>query len=218
MKECKSCNIKFNIQEELCPLCQNKLVGDCNKTIFPTNTIFRVHSLLLKILLFISVITTVISFSIEMYLSNKICISIILSGALLTNYIVVYYILKNKQNILELIGKNGLLIDILLILWFLYTKETIITNYIIPIVCLLELLFNSILFIILRKNYVTNYFKLIILNILLLLIPILLILLNWTTNDVLSYICFIFALILLLGMLIFYHDELKEEIEKIFNV
>ena len=218
MKECKSCNIKFSTNEELCPLCQNKLVGSCKETVFPTITIFKAKSLLLKILLFASLTIIILSSFIEIYITNQLCVTMFITGGLLSNYAVISYILKNRQNVLELIGKNGLFTVTLLICWYFYTKQTVLTNYVIPIICLSELAFNSIIFIILRKNYLVNYFKIIILNLILLLIPILLITLGFTTHNLLSYICFALALIVLSGMLIFYFEQVKEELKKIFNV
>ncbi len=218
MKKCRECNIYFHTKEELCPLCQNKLVGNCKEKIFPTITIFREKSLLLKILLFTSLSIIILSTFIELYISNKLCVTIFITGGLLSNYAVIFYILKNRQNVLELIGKNGLFLVTLLILWYLYTKQSVITNYVIPIICLLELGFNSIVFIILRKSYLVNYFKLIILNLILLLIPIILIILGLTTHNLLSYICFALALIVLSGIFIFYFEQVKEELKKIFNV
>ena len=136
--------------------------------------------MLLKLLLFFTLTVMIVSTSLELYLVNRIYISIFVIGGMITNYIIMYYIAKNRRNVLELLGKNGLVFVFLLICWYLYTRQTILTNYIIPGICLLELLFNSVTFIVLRRNYLMNYFKLMVLNMLLLLIPIILVLMSFS--------------------------------------
>ena len=218
MKNCVSCNIDFNTNEEICPLCQNKLTGVSKEKIFPTNIRLKTQSLILKWLLFISVTISIIVAFIEVYTSQKLWYSLFVMGGLVTNYIIIYYILKYKENILKLFGKYGLVVIVLSLIWYVATKNTFITNFIIPIFCILELLFNVITFIVLKTNYLVKYLNLILLNLLLMLVPVFLILFECTTFDILSYICFIFALIVFMGLVIFYFDEIKTELKKIFDV
>ena len=117
-----------------------------------------------------------------------------------------------------MLGKYGLLIIVLLILWYILTKSKIITNYIIPSVCLLELLINLIIGIILRKNYLVKYSEQILLNIMLLFVPTLLVKLNLTTNNILAHICTICSIITILYFLIFFFEDIKYELKKIFNL
>jgi len=218
MKKCASCNIDFNINENFCPLCQNKLVGNKDSQVFPSNIRLKTNTLILKWLLFISVTISIIVTFIEVYTSQKIWYSLFVIGGLFTNYIVIYYILKFKQDILKLFGKYGLILIILSLIWYIGTKNTFITNFIIPILCILELLFNLITFIVLRRNYIVNYLNLSLLNLLLVVVPIMLIIFKCTTFDILSYICIISALVVLMGLVIFYFDEIKMELKKIFNI
>ena len=55
-------------------------------------------------------------------------------------------------------------------------------------------------------------------NIFLCLVPFLLVKLNFTTNALLSYICSLCSVITCLGLLIFYYEDIKEELLKIFNI
>lgn len=218
MKKCTNCNIKFNIEEQYCPLCQNKLLGKCTEKVFPSNVRLKTNVFILKLLFFVSLVLIIISGFIELYVSGKIYYSLFIIGGLLTNYIIVYYILKNKENVLNLFGKYGLILIILSFIWYVATKNVIITNYIIPFFSIFELIFNVVSFIILKNNYIVNYLKLILLNILLLILPVILLLFKCTTYNLLSYICFLFALIILVGLIIFYFDEIKMEFKKIFNI
>lgn len=218
MKKCNSCNIKFNTKYRFCPLCQNRLIGNQYDDVFPTNRRLKVNALLMKYILFISLVIVIISCFIELYIYQKINYSHIIAGILMTNYIIIHFTLKNRKNVLSLLGKYGFLLIVISLLWYFWIRSTIIVNYVIPGICICELLFNMTTFIILKSKYVVNYFSIILLNIVILVLPVVLIMLNLTTNNLLSYICFILALIILLWLIIFYYEDIKEELEKFFNL
>lgn len=203
MKTCKHCHIQFVTTEEICPLCQNGLSGKSD-SVFPSNVRYKTGSFLLKLLLFLSIVVVLLTGFIEFLVREQFYYSWFVFGGLLTNYIVIYFTLKNKQNVLGLFLEYGFIFVILSFLWYLGTGYRVIPNFIIPSICIFELLFNSITFIILKNNYIVNYFSLVLLNLLLLLFPALLLLFRVITFPLLSYICFCFALILLIGLFIFY--------------
>lgn len=218
MKKCSSCNIEFNIKDNICPLCQNTLSGECNDLNFPNNVWFKTNSLILKILLFISITIILIFGFIELLVFKRLRYSIYVGLGLFTNFIIIYHILKNYKNIYRMFGKYGLIIILLLLLWYMVIRTPIITNYIIPSVCIFELLFNIVVGIVLRRNYIVKYSSQILMNIFLLFLPIVLVWFNLTTNNVLSYICSLLSIISIIGLLIFFFDDIKDELEKIFNI
>ena len=144
MKKCNSCNIEFNTSSKYCPLCQNILTGDAEDVMFPINIRYRTNTLILKILLFASIVILLTFGFVELMVSKTINISWYIGMGLLTNYIVIYFILKNHQNIFRLLSKYGFLLIFLLLIWYIFIGSKIITNYIIPSVCIFELLFNFI--------------------------------------------------------------------------
>ena len=218
MRKCNSCNIEFNINDNHCPLCQNILMGTSEDVLFPKNIRYKTNSLILKILLFISIVVILIVGFIELISYDKLNVTSYVSMALMTNYVVVYFILKNFQNIYHILGKYGIIVTTLLLIWYAVTKTKIITNYIIPGVCIFELISTSVLGIILRKNYFINYTGQILMNIFLLFIPIILVALNLTTNNLMSYICCLLSIITIIGLLIFFFDDILDELNKIFNL
>ena len=218
MKKCLSCNIKFNTYNDLCPLCQNKLQGKSSNCLFPKNIKKNNNNLLLKILLFFSLVTSIIITFLEININNNIKYSIYVYISLITNYYITYFIIKNHHNILKMFLKYGLILNTLILIWYFITKTTIITNYIIPSICLFELIFNFIICIVLKENYFLKYSNLIIINILLLILPTILVLFNQTTNNIMPNICLISAIISIIALIIFFHDNIKEEIHKIFNL
>ena len=218
MKKCNSCNIEFNTSSKYCPLCQNILTGKAKDIMFPINIRYRTNTLILKILLFASIVILLTFGFIELMVSKVINISWYIGMGLLTNYIVIYFILKNHQNIFRLLSKYGFVLIFLLLIWYIFIGSKIITNYIIPSVCIYELLFNFIVGIILRKNYLVKYSDQILMNVFLLLLPMLLVLLKQTTNNIMPYICCLLSIISLVGLFIFFFDAIKEEFRKVFNI
>ena len=218
MKKCISCNIEFNTNEKLCPLCQNVLIGTCTDLKFPTNTRNKTNALIRKIVLFSSITIFLVFAFIEYIVLNSFKISSYIGVGLISNYVIMSLILKNYHNIYKVFGKYGLTIIVLLIIWYLLIKSPIITNYIIPSVCIFELIFNIVVGLILRKNYYIKYSEQIIMNIFLLILPIVFVLLKLTTNNIMSYICCLLSIISITGLLIFLYDDIKEELTKLFNI
>lgn len=218
MKRCSSCNVEFNISDKYCPLCQNILTGECEDIMFPKNIRRKTNSIIIKILLFASIVILLVSGFIELMTIKELKYSYYIGLGLITNFIVVFYILKDYRNMSKILGAYGFIIISLLLIWYAFTKVKIITDYIIPSVCLFELLFNTIMSIILRKNYMVKYSGQIVLNAFLLLVPILLVELDLTSNNLMSYICCLLSIIYIVGLLIFFSDDIKEEFRKIFNV
>ena len=151
-------------------------------------------------------------------ITNKLHISMYIGLSLITNYVVMYYILKNYQNTYRMIGRYGLIIILLLAIWYLITKSPIITNYIIPSICISELIFNLIVSIIIRKNYFVRYSSQIVLNLFLLILTILMVVFKLTTYNLLTYIYWLLSTISIVGILIFFNDDIKDEFRKNFNI
>ncbi len=218
MKKCRSCNIEFNTNEKRCPLCQNELEGEPDEQLFPKNVRYETNSLILKIVLFASIVAFLVIGFLDFLVIKNIKLMGYVSLGLLTNLVVIYFILKSYQNIYKILGRYGFLLIILLLIWYFYTKSPVITNYIIPSVCFFELAFNMIVGVILRRNYMIKYSSQIMMSIFLLLIPIVLVALKMTTDNILSYICVLLSIISTIGLLIFFFDDVKEELGKIFNM
>lgn len=218
MKKCNSCNINFNTKDEFCPLCQNKLYGINGESIFPKNIRKNTHKLILKTLLFCSLVICIISTFIELYVFNKINYNLYVYLGFITNYWIIYFNINNSKNVLKMFIKYGIFLIFLTLIWYFVTKGKFIVNYIIPSIALGELLFNIIIGFIIRRNYFIKYSNLILMNLFILILPALLVLFDLTTNNLMSYICLVSALITIVGLIIFYFDDIKEELLKLFNI
>jgi len=218
MKKCNSCKIEFNTSENLCPLCQNQLMGNCENDVFPKNVRFSTNSLILKLLLFCSIVVALIVGFIEVYNTHALKYTLYTSLGLITNFCVIYFILKNYQNVLKMFGKYGFILIVLILIWYFVTKNTIIMDYIVTSICLLELLFNFVTGLVLKRSYLVKYSSIIVMNIFLLILPSIFVLFGFITNPIMAYICLVFALITIAGLFIFCFDDIKEELSKIFNI
>ena len=216
MKKCKKCNIEYNGNLELCPLCQTELIGKKCESVFPRLKNTK-ETLLYKILLFVSFSIAILFAFTEYMISKELTISKFIVLGLLTNYVLVKFILKNYKDVLKMMNKYFWIILILFFAWYFVTKSLIITTYLIPILCLVIFAFNSITMLVLKDNYIIKFAKTILLDCVIGLIPLLLVYLKLSTFPVLSYICAILDLLVFTGLIIFCKDNIINELKKIFN-
>ena len=213
MKRCNSCKIDFNINEDLCPLCQDVLEGECLNLHFPQKVKRRKKGLVLKILFLVFFVITIICMFINNNVSGKITWSKYVILGLITAFFVMRFTLKNTNNVLSLIGKYGIVIVLFLLIWYFYTKSTILTNFIIPSICIVELIYNVIVAISLKKYYFIRYSGIMFANIFLLIVPSIMVFFNLTTNNTLAYIC-----LNIMSLVTFFFYDIKEELKKVFNI
>lgn len=219
MKHCINCDIKFSTYDKFCPLCQNKLKGTCKNYLFPHNKKYRnKQSILHKILLFISLVSIIIVIFIDYNLNKKIVFSQYSTLGIISLYFIVNTIISNFNKPIKLFMKLGPVINILLLAWFFYKKVYILTNYIIPSICLVELLYNLTVCLVIGEKYFINYSRLLVINLLFLLIPNILSIFNQTTNNVLPLICLLLLITSILSLVIFMRDTIKEELIKMTNI
>lgn len=216
MKKCNSCNIKFNTTEKVCPLCQNKLVGNA-EGVFPINYRYKGTVMLNKIMLFLSISIFIVCAFIDYQLNTSFTWSPFVALGLITNFIVTHAIIRTYKDPIGMLGKYGVIITLIFFIWYFYTKEPVITNYLIPLLCLIEQGLTIVIGAIMRNTYIFRYFKIILANIVLSLIPVLLVSFDLVTKPLLAYICAMVSAITLIGIVIFYYEDLKDELSRIFN-
>lgn len=218
MKKCNKCNIHFSGNIKYCPLCQNKLTDDSSPSVFPKNIKREKDTILFKILFFISIVISIISLFLEFIITRKLHYSFFTILGLITNLILLIFILKNNQNVLKMMAKYFYVILALLFVWYFVTKSLIITTYIIPSLCIVIYIFNSITMIVLKNYYFTKYTGIILVDAIIGLIPMLLVFLNLTTINILAYICLLLDIFIFLAILIFCKEIIIDEVKKLFSI
>lgn len=216
MKKCSKCMIEFNGNLKICPLCQSELYGSNTNSVFPKLN-YKKNKLLYKILLFVSFCIGILFAFIEYNIHSSLYITKYVIFGLITNYVLIKFIHNNYKNVLKMMNGYFFVLIILFLLWFWITKSLIITTYLVPVLCIIIFIFNSITLLVLKDSYLIKFVKTILLDCLVGLIPLLLVYLKLTTFDLLSYICVLLDIIVFIGLLIFCKDNVIEEIKKIFN-
>ena len=217
MKHCNKCDVDINTNEKYCPLCQAKLEGK-NSSVYPVLK-SKAIDVILKIILFISLVSIFINCYIDYVINNKLTYSIFVILGVVSFYILIKYIFKSvHKDLLSVFYNIMLIVIILLFIWFGATKTDVIVSIIIPSITIFDLLLSTILALILRKNYIKKYIYVIFMNILLSIIPVILVFANITNDLVIAHIAFIFAMITVFYLVVFDYQSLKEEVQKMFYI
>ena len=217
MKHCNKCDININTNEKYCPLCQAKLEGKSN-SVYPTLK-NKTIDFVLKIILFISLVSIFINCYIDYVVNNKLTYSLFVILGVLSFYVLVRYIFKNvHKDLLSVFYNILLIIIILLFIWFGVTREDVIASIVIPSLTIFDLLASTVLALVLRKNYIRKYIHVILMNIILSFVPIILVFTKVTNDLVIAHIAFIFAIVTILYLVVFDYSSLKEEIFKMFHI
>lgn len=212
MKKCNNCQINLNTNYEYCPFCQDKLEGEAF-SYFPKykkKNSPKVFKIIVYISLLIAIITGFIDYQIHSYLTWSIyCIL-----GLLSNIIITYYIINSEKDINNSLVGYGLVLILISIIWYYLTELHFITDYIIPILCISIMLYTSFVTFFTKVKPLT-YLSV---NMLVVIEPILLVLRHYTTNNILCYLSILTFIIIFIRLYFFHHDELKEELIKIFRI
>ena len=217
MKHCNNCRLDINTSEKLCPLCQSKLEGTCTP-VFPELS-DKKHEVLLKLILFLSIVSILVCGFIDYMNNNKFTFSYFVLLGVASFYIIIRYILKSvHKDILNVFFNVVVIVIVLLFIWFGVTKLSIIPSLVIPIITMVDLLMSSILAIILRNKYIRKYIHVILINCFLSLIPVILVVTKITSDLLIAKISFGCAIISIIGLIIFDFGSLKEELHKMFYI
>lgn len=218
MRHCDSCDIDYTGYLEKCPLCQAQLTGNPEPAVFPFNTVRRRGVLAARILGF----ATGASFLIMLFLGVIVPLPgpvvIIVCAALALNFLFVRNILVHSPDFLRAIMRYFLILLILSAIWFATTQDLVVTTFVIPCVCIVATVFDSVLVIIFRGSVVTSIAKYLLSDVVLgIAAPLALVAAGLTYWNVLAYLSALIAGVFLLALLVFGHRVLEREIRKLFN-
>lgn len=216
MRHCDKCHIDFNGSLDRCPLCQAPLVGEATPSVFPKNVVKKSGTFALALLAFISAtcLLMMIFFGYIFSLPGSIVLTVCL--ALAINYLFVRNILIHNPDFLRVVARYFLVLLALATVWFLATGNLAITTFVIPSICLVALVYDTVLLAIFRSSFVVGYAKYLLFDVVLGLIPLVLVVLGLTTWNILALISALVSSVFLLGLLIFMRKQLIEELRKLF--
>lgn len=212
---CNVCDVEVNSRGKRCPICGNELQGKVKDYIYPN--IKRKKNLFLRILSLISIVTIIISGYIDYEFNTKFTWSIYVALGVITNFISINYILKSYKDIFVLLGRYGFIIILLVYIWYLFTGVSALPNYVIPGLCIAELIFSDIVALVFKYKHIKKYVSILITNVLLGLVPVLLLICNISTVEIVAHISILLSIINIIVLIIFDFNDVKDEITMIFN-
>ena len=217
MRICKKCNLKIKTDSDICPLCQNKLIGKKEENVFPIiPNIYKKYFTFFKILLFISFVTSLLCIAVDLMI-NKYHFSLFVILGFICLFIILKTAFNNKESIFKSILSQLIILSCLSILWDYFTgfHHWSIT-YVIPILCIICSINLAILSIVL-KDYLEQEIFYFICAILIGIIPLLFIAID-IPNKIPSVISVLFNLICFITLLIFKFKDVKEELKRRMNI
>ncbi len=213
--KCINCGVNVNTPSKYCPVCSNKLKSKCTNTIYPK--IKRKFNFGLRLLVLVSLIVCLICGYINYELDKSFTWSIYVFLGVMTNCITVIYIFRSYKDIFKLLGRYGMLLMILLIIWYIFTKSKYIVNLVIPILCIVELLFNDVVTFIIKRKHIKKYLGILIANVVLSFVPMILIFFHIIDFYYVAHAALLLSVINILILVLFDFSDLKEELLMIFN-
>ena len=123
----------------------------------------------------------------------------------------------HTTDFLRMVVRYFLVLLAIAAVWFLVTRNLAVTTFVIPGICLVALVFDTVLLAVFRGTFVSGYAKYLLFDVLLGLAPLALVALGLTTWNVLANISALTASVFLLGLLVFTRKQLVDEIRKLFS-
>lgn len=217
MRRCNKCGIGLTGDLDKCPLCQSDLVGDAAPAVFPRNETKKSGSMALKVLAFATGVCLLLMVLLWQLLSLPGTIVLTVCLALVMNYLFVRNILTHSPDFLRVVARYFLILLAMAGVWFLLTQNFAITTFVIPGICLVALVFDTVLVSVFRGTFVTSYAKYLLFDVLLGLTPLALVALGLTTWSILAYASAFAASVFFLGLVVFMRKQLVAEVRKLFS-
>lgn len=222
MQYCNYCQVYIREKEEICPLCRNDLANydstKGEKEYFPDVKPYYKKNLAIRIMLFISIASIVISFAINMIFPSDINWPILFLFGLISTWLELIFIVQKRHHIPKKIIRQVLVVSILAIFWDWKTGwRGWSLDYIIPITCIAALIIMYVTAKIMRLS-INDYITYSLIDGLFGIIPILFIIFDWVNVKFPSIISVSLSIISLSAIFIFHGEEMKAEIDKRMHI
>ena len=121
MQYCDHCKVQINGAHLVCPLCGGIIEqkeSAKEEEVFPQiPTIYQEFNVFIRVLLFISIAVTVISFAVNMIFTRESRWSILVAAGILCMWISLFFIIRKRNNIPKTIVWQVGLLGVLSVLW-----------------------------------------------------------------------------------------------------
>lgn len=142
MKHCDACNIDFTGDMARCPLCQNELHGEASPAAFPAQQIYlRPRRLTVEIITFATGAILLLHGFFSYLFSWPIPIASASAAALIISVLFINSAILHASRPLRLMFRYFYIMLAIALVWFVATMNCVVTMFVIPITCLVSLVF-----------------------------------------------------------------------------
>lgn len=215
MLRCNQCKVDYSGRLERCPLCDSHLEGTPSPAVFPHRRITKPWRISLKLVEFFSgagAITLAVLWGVHVIPGNIAILSLL---AVFINFVFVYNMLRLNPGFIRSSSRYILLLIAVGFLIYWFTGLTWVTDFAIPIVCLVALLFDVVLCIWLKGAFIEMFAKYLIFDIVSAFLPLICIWAGWSHFEILAWTSAGCSALFLLVLLVFFHTEFFSEFKKL---
>ncbi len=217
MMRCGKCGVEFSGELDRCPLCQAELTGTPEPAAFPRNEVRTSGTVALAVLAFVTGACLLVMLFLGRLLALPGDIVLTVCLGLVVNYLFVRNILLHSPDFLRVVARYFLVLIAIAAVWFAVSRDLLVTTYVVPGICMIALVFDTVLVAVFRGTFVSGYAKYLLFDVALGLIPLALAAAGLTTWDVPAYASALTASVFLLGLLAFTRKQLLAEVRKLFS-
>lgn len=223
MKRCEHCNVDVATTHDTCPLCFRELVDkdgveslDMYKE-KPVKPVIKHRVLLIKIFLFLSIITSVTCLTINLMVKAIPMWSLLVIVGIVYCWVLICHTILSKRSIFEkMLLQIGVVVGLLFICEWVAAGSKWMVDYVIPSISMVAILVLFILSQALKFHKgVLSFF---IMTIILIILSGCLLIFKATTYNLLNIIVLLEGALSIVGMLLFSGSVLKTEFSKKFHV
>lgn len=211
--KCDSCGIDVSGRHSACPLCGSPLAGTHVPSPFPPSSLRKTSRKAQMVLGAVTFALIVLAALLCTLLQTSIGITVTAGIALAVNFLFVRNIILHSPSVFRSVVRYFLVVIALAYVWYAATGNQNAIDYVIPGISITSLVFDSMLIVLLSRQFTGTYSKYVIFNIAIGLVPLAFLAANAVKNPVLSMIDLAAAvgtgIVLCLSMGSHLADELK---------
>lgn len=215
MLKCNHCNVDFSGRLERCPLCGGSLEGKPSAAVFPHCNITKPWRIALKLIEFFSgagAIALAVLWGVHVLPANIAILSLL---AVLLNFVFVFNMLRLNPGFIRSSSRYILLLIAVGFLIYWFTGLTWVTDFALPIVCLVALLFDIVLCVWLKNAFIEMFAKYLIFDIVCAFLPLICIWFGWSHFETLAWTSAGCSALFLLVLMVFFRTEFLSEFKKL---
>lgn len=220
MQYCEHCKVHIRGNRKYCPLCQNLLSGEGEDTeeVFPVIPETYQYNLVLRIMVFISVSTIVVSMAVNAIFPVDVNWPMFILSGILCMWISLAIVIRKRHNIPKTITWQVALISVLAVLWDWRTGwRGWSLDYVIPIACVTAMVVMAITAKIMRLA-VRNFLIYFLMDAVFGILPVLFLIFHFLRVTYPSIICVTVSIISISALALFEGENMKEELNKKMHI